>query len=408
MSAARFSRSVLVLGLGVAGLSLGWLGCATPPKPRELDAYEAVRRAPGVGDAAKRSPDLVAASERLGTKASQEWQSNDLEESRRDALMAQIKLKTALAMLEQEQLKARVQALSGQQADAEEEYASVAKDLTSATEELNLLKKLGEARKAADADKERLSQQMTAEQQKAEAEKEKAQAEQQKLTLQLATEQKLAAAQLALRTADTVEANRYAKPEYSAATDMLAKAQAEVKNGNLAGAQASAEVAKQNAEHAAELAKPAYEQAEQASANRTRDEALQRDATAVSGVAVRIERRGDLQRLVISLQDLFTKKQTSIAAGRDEIVDAVAALINKYPTYPVQVIGYTDNRGKPGELLALSAARAHSVFSALVSRGVETRRLLVSGIGPDDPIADNKSLSGRAKNNRVEIIFLYH
>jgi len=390
----------------VGALGLG--ACATPPKPRELEAYEAVKKTPSIADASKRAPDLVASSDRLGAKAREEWESNDLEESRRDALMAQIKLKTALALLEQDQLKARIQVLSGQQADAEEEYASASKDLAAVTEQLSLLKKLGEARKAADADKERLTQQMSAEQQRLQAEQEKAQAEQQKLTLQLATEQKLAAAQLALRTADTVEANRYAKAEYSAAADMLAKAQAEVKEGNLTGAQASAEVAKQNAERAAELAKPAYEQAEQATQNRARDEALQRDATALTGVGVRLERRGDLQRLVISLEDMFTKKQTGIAVGRQGIVDAVATLINKYPSYPVQVIGHTDSRGKAGELLALSAARAQSIFSALVSRGVESKRLLVSGIGADDPIADNKSPAGRAKNNRVEIIFLYH
>jgi outer membrane protein OmpA-like peptidoglycan-associated protein len=377
-------------------ISLG--ACATPPKPRELEAYEAVKKSPGVSEASKKSPDLVASSDRLGLKANEEWQSNDLEESRRDALMAQIKLKTALSILDQEQMKARVQTLSNQQADAEEEYATVSKDLAALTEQLDLLQKLGEARRNADVDKERLSQQMSTEQQKA-------QAETQKLTLQLATEQKLAAAQLALRTADTVEANRYAKPEYSAAADMLAKAQTEVKDGNLAGAQASAEVAKKNADRAAELAKPAYEQAEQNTQNRARDEALQRDATAIAGVAVRIERLGDSQRLVISVVDLFTKKETGIGNGHDGLLDSLAALINKYPTYPIYVLGRTETRGKPGELLALSQARAQSVSTALAARGVDARRMTASA---DTPVPDVKATTPRAKNNRIEIVFLYH
>ena len=392
---ARAIRFVTRLGIFCAAVSLA---CATPPKPRELDAYEAVKRSPGIAEAAKRSPDLVTSSDRLAVKAHEEWQSNDLEEARRDALMAQIKLKTALAILDQDQMKARVQALSGQQADAEEEYANLAKDLAAVTEHLELLQKLGEARKAADADKQRLSQQMTTEQQKA-------QAETQKLTLQLATEQKLAAAQLALRTADTVEANRYARPEYSAAADMLAKAQVEVKEGDLAGAQASAEVAKKNAEKAAELAKPEYEKAEQNTQNRTRDEALQRDATAISGVAVRIERIGDSQRLVVSVQDLFTKKETGLGNGHDGLLDSLATLINKYPTYPIYVLGRTDTRGKPGELLALSQARAQSVSTALAARGVDPRRMTVSA---DAPVVDPKAPSSRGKSNRVEIVFLYH
>jgi len=377
------------------------LACATPPRPRELDAYEVLKRNPNVQEAAKRSPDLVSSSDKLGTKAREEWESNDLEESKRDALLAQIKLKTALALLEQEQLKARIQEVSGQQAESEEEYASVSKDLASETEKLSLLQKYLEARKTAAADKERLAQQMSSEQQKA-------QAEQQRLAQQLATEQKIAAAQLSLRTADTVDAGKYAKAEYAAATDMLGKAQAELKENDYPGAQASAEVAKKNADRAVELAKPQYEQAEQASQNKARDEALQHDATGIAAVAVRIERRGELQRLVLAIPDLFTKKTTLVDPGHEPVLDAVAALINKYPSYPVQVIGHTDTRGKSGELVALSAARAQSVFSALVSRGVEARRLLVSGLGGDEPIADNKSSSGRAKNNRVEIVFLYH
>jgi outer membrane protein OmpA-like peptidoglycan-associated protein len=393
MTSPRIKLTLLAAGLGLAA-------CAAPPKPRELDAFEALRKNPGVGDAAKKSPDLVAAADKLATKAGDEWQSNDLEDSRRDALMAQIKLKTALAISEQEQMKARIQVLSNQQADAEEELATVSKDLASATEALELRQKLGAAQKAAAADRERLSQQMSSEQQKAQAEK-------QNLSLQLATEQKLAAAQLALRTADTVEANRYAQAPYSAAADMLKKAEAEIKAGNLVGAQLSAEVARQHAERAAELAKPAYEQAEQTTQNRARDEALQRDATAIPGVAVRIERIGDSQRLVISAQDLFNKRETALGAGHEPLLDSIAVLINKYPTYPIHVLGRTENRGKPGELLAISQARAQAVSTALAARGVDPRRMTVSA--DPAPATDSKTPSPtRNKSNRVEIVFLYH
>ena len=389
------------LALAALSVAAATIGCATPPKPRELEAYDALKRGAPLAEAAKRAPDLVSTADRLGEKARDEWQSNDLDESRRDALMAHIKLKTALALAEQERSKTRIQQISSEQSAAEEEYASVAKDLSAVTEQVNLMIKLGEARKSADADRRRLSEQMTTEQQKA-------QAEQQKLALQLATEQKVAAAQLALRTADTVEAGKYAKAEYQTATEMFAKAQAEVKDGNLVGAQASAEVAKNNADKATAVAKPQYEAAEQLSQNKQRDEALERDANGIAGVSVRRERRGDLQRLLVTIPDLFSKKLTSITPGKEMPLDAIAALINKYPTYPVQVIGHTDNRGRSGELVALSNARAQSVFSALASRGVDARRLLVSGMGGDDPIADNRTASGRAKNTRIEIIFLFH
>jgi outer membrane protein OmpA-like peptidoglycan-associated protein len=393
--------SVLVGWLAVAGAFTCNYGCATPPQPRELAAYEALKRSSNTQDAAKRAPDLMATSDRLGERATEEWKNSDLEESRRDALMAQIKLKTALALAEQDRLKARIEKLSGDQAAAEEESASVAKDLANEQEKLQLRQQLVDTRRDADADKEALAQRLTSEQQKAEA-------EQQRLSQQLATQQKVAAAQLALRTAETVEASKYASAEFRTAGELLAKAEAELKESSFAAAQASAEIAKKNADRATELAKPKYEQAEQASENKLRDEALGRDAAAVPGASVRLERRGELQRLVISVSDLFTKKQTALPPGHEAVLDGLAALINKYPSYPVQIVGHTDNKGRAGELVALSAARSQSVYAAMLARGVEARRLMTSGLGGDEPIADNKSASGRAKNNRVEIIFLYH
>jgi outer membrane protein OmpA-like peptidoglycan-associated protein len=383
------------------GLLAGALGlaCATPPKPRELEAFDTLRKMneATLPEAAKRSPDLTAEADRRSAAAHDEWQSNDLPESRRDALIATIKLKSALALYEQDQLKARIQTLSGQQAQAEEENKGLLKDLASEQEKLGLLQKYVEARKTADADKQRLSQEMTTEQQKT-----------QSLSQQLVSEQKIASAQLALRTADTVEASKYASAEYTAAGDMMAKASAELKQADYTAAQASAEVAKKNADRAAELAKPQYEQAAQSNENKARNEALARDAPAVPGVKVRIDPRGDLQRLVIVIPELFTKRSPSIAAGHENTLNEVAALLKKYPSYPVQVIGYTDSHGKANELMAISAARAQAVYSALAERGVDVKMLMVSGLGGDEPFVDNRSAAGRAKNNRVEIVFMYH
>jgi outer membrane protein OmpA-like peptidoglycan-associated protein len=407
---ARVSTTTKQLGrttgllVVVAVLALGGLGaCGTPPKPPALVSYDELRKDPNVEPARKRFPDLLASSEKYGRKADEDWQSNDLDESTRAALMAQIKLKTALARYEQERAKARLAALNGEQAEADETLAELNKDLTATLEQVSLMERLAAARKNADAEKLRLSEQMSTEQKQAEAEK-------QQLSQQLATEQKRAAAQLALRTADTVEAAKYAAPDYGAATNMMSKADEEIKQKNWAGAQVSLEVARKSAEKATAAAKPMYEQAAQATENKARNEALARDASTLPGVSVRLERRGDLQRLVVAVQDLFgnSKSQTTLAPGKETLLDPVARLIAKYPNYPVQIVGHTDNKGRVGELLALSQARAQSVFSSLVSKGVEARRLMVSGQGPNEPIADNRSTPGRAKNNRIEVIFLYH
>lgn len=379
------------------------VACATPPKPRELEAFDNLRKTNEgrLPDVAKRSPDLMAEADRRSTAAHEEWQSNDLEESRTNALLAQVKLKTALAVYDQDQLKAQIQSLSGQESKAQEELTGLSKDLASEQEKLALLQKYVEARKTAEADKQRLSQEMTTEQQKA-------QAEQERLSQQLAAEQKIAAAQLSMRTADTVDASQYAKPDYTTASEFLARAQSAMKQNDYASAQAAADQAKKSADQAAAVAKPQYEQAEESSQNKARNEALARDAPLIPGVKVRIDPRGDLQRLVIVVPELFSKRAPNIAAGHEASLDGIANLLKKYPSYPVQVIGYTDNRGRSTELIALSAARAQAVYSALAERGVDTKRLMVSGLGGEDPFVDNRSAAGRAKNNRVEIVFLYH
>ncbi len=387
----------------VAALVALSAACATPPKPHELEALETLRatnqaKLPEVGEARARPDGRGRSARRRGARQLA------VERPRRvanNALMAQVKLKTALALYDQDQLKAQIQTLSGQQAQAEEEYAGLAKDLASEQEKVALLQKYVDARKAAEADKQRLSQEMSSEQQKNKA-------EQEKLSQQLAAEQKIAAAQLALRTADTVEALQYAREPYTAAGDALARAEAALKQSDFAGAQTAADEAKKSADAAALAAKPLYEKAEESSQNKARNEALLRDAPTIPGVKVRIDPRGDLQRLVIVVPEMFLKREPNIAPGRDGTLDAIAGLLKKYPSYPVQVVGFTDSRGKSNELIAISAARAQAVYSALAERGVETKRLMTSGLGGEEPFVDNKSAAGRAKNNRVEIVFLYH
>src|SRR5690348_7435539 len=54
-------------------------------------------------------------------------------------------------------------------------------------------------------------------------------------------------------------------------------------------------------------------------------------------------------------------------------------------------------------LLELSLRRAEAVRDVPASRGVNPRQMLVEGIGPDRPIADNEAPEGRAANRRVEL-----
>ena len=90
------------------------------------------------------------------------------------------------------------------------------------------------------------------------------------------------------------------------------------------------------------------------------------------------------------------------AAGKAKLDD----LVGKVKAINLEVIvavGHTDNKGKDASNQALSVRRAEAVKAYLVSKGIEKNRVYTEGKGSKQPVADNKTAEGRAKNNRVEI-----
>ena len=66
-------------------------------------------------------------------------------------------------------------------------------------------------------------------------------------------------------------------------------------------------------------------------------------------------------------------------------------------------VGHTDSVGADGYNQKLSEKRAQAVKDYLTSKGTDASRVYVEGKGEKQPVADNKSAEGRAKNRRVEI-----
>ena len=69
----------------------------------------------------------------------------------------------------------------------------------------------------------------------------------------------------------------------------------------------------------------------------------------------------------------------------------------------VRVVGYTDNTGTAEHNSKLSQQRAEVVRDYLVSVGVDAKNLEAVGAADANPIADNSTKEGQAKNRRVEI-----
>ncbi|MBS0342648.1 MAG: OmpA family protein [Proteobacteria bacterium] len=88
--------------------------------------------------------------------------------------------------------------------------------------------------------------------------------------------------------------------------------------------------------------------------------------------------------------------------GRAKLDD----LVNKIRGVNLEVIiavGHTDSIGTDAYNQKLSVRRAEAVKAYLVSKGIERNRVYTEGKGEKQPVADNRTKEGRAKNRRVEI-----
>jgi OOP family OmpA-OmpF porin len=81
-------------------------------------------------------------------------------------------------------------------------------------------------------------------------------------------------------------------------------------------------------------------------------------------------------------------------------------LVGKVKDINLEVIiavGHTDSVGTNAYNQKLSVRRSEAVKAYLVSKGIEKNRVYTEGKGELQPVADNKTKEGRAKNRRVEI-----
>ncbi|MEQ1617758.1 MAG: OmpA family protein [Terricaulis sp.] len=82
----------------------------------------------------------------------------------------------------------------------------------------------------------------------------------------------------------------------------------------------------------------------------------------------------------------------------------VAGVLGEYPQTTIDVLGHADSVGADDYNLGLSERRAMNVSSVLIQSGVIRQRVIATGFGERQPIADNSSDSGRQRNRRVEVM----
>ncbi len=103
----------------------------------------------------------------------------------------------------------------------------------------------------------------------------------------------------------------------------------------------------------------------------------------------------------------FATDGAALSSAVEQTLDQIAGKLKACRGANVIINGYTDNTDNTGNdaiNIPLSANRANAVADYLIARGVTRDHLTANGRGAADPVADNNSLEGQAKNRRVEII----
>ena len=84
-------------------------------------------------------------------------------------------------------------------------------------------------------------------------------------------------------------------------------------------------------------------------------------------------------------------------------LDDLASKVKDINLEVIIAVGHTDSVGSDAYNQKLSVRRSEAVKAYLVSKGIEKNRVYTEGKGEKQPVADNKTKEGRAKNRRVEI-----
>jgi len=100
----------------------------------------------------------------------------------------------------------------------------------------------------------------------------------------------------------------------------------------------------------------------------------------------------------------FATGQAAITPASDQVLNDLHAVLVANPDWRLRIEGHTDNVGDRAANLKLSNARAAAVAAWLTGKGIDAGRLSVAGLGDTQPVGDNASEDGRARNRRVVLV----
>ncbi|MFP7722457.1 OmpA family protein [Lysobacter sp. A3-1-A15] len=165
----------------------------------------------------------------------------------------------------------------------------------------------------------------------------------------------------------------------------------------------SSEAAMQDVEAALEGVAGAQSARLQAAREREAELARQEAALMAGAGLPPVTRRGGVEVYTLG-GDAFGSGQATLTAGAASSVQALAAYLQGSGNGSIRVEGHTDSQGQPEANRALSQRRADAVRQRLIDAGLPASRIRAIGHGDDEPVADNATAEGRARNRRVEVL----
>lgn len=125
---------------------------------------------------------------------------------------------------------------------------------------------------------------------------------------------------------------------------------------------------------------------------------------ATAGTGTVVTQTADNQlKLSIPNDISFDTGRSDIKPNLRPILDQFAQGLSQQTSMEVKIVGHTDNKGSDAINNPLSVNRAQSARDYLVGRGVSSSRISIDGRGSREPIADNATETGRARNRRIDI-----
>lgn len=205
-------------------------------------------------------------------------------------------------------------------------------------------------------------------------------------------------AELARREADQLRLQNMARQEEAERLSLAVEAEREAREQSTADAQLSSAQAAQ----ARKLADARAREIELARKEAELASILASDNVSDGNALPPMQRRGN--SMVYTLAgNSFASGSASLTASAQSSLNKLAALLRNGQG-AIRIEGFTDNKGADAANMALSQRRANAVLVALRAGGLSSTRLKASGKGKAQPVADNGSEAGRARNRRVEII----